>query len=85
MSVMTELSLCCSAAAKEEKRANPPTMRNMLLTVMCSGLKKLINVRKVFFSKLPDDEGQIDRNLRDVSIIYNFLQGEISTYLDLSS
>lgn len=59
-------------------------MRNMLLTVMCSGLKKLINVRKVFFSKLPDDEGQIDRNLRDVSIIYNFLQGEISTYWDLS-
>lgn len=69
---------------KRRKRTHPSTMRIILLTVMCSGLEKLINVREVFSSKLPDDEGQRDRNLRVVSIIYNFLQGEISTCWDPS-
>lgn len=59
-------------------------MRIILLTVMCSGLEKLISVREVFFSKLADDEGQQDKNLGVVIIIYNFLQGEISTCWDPS-
>lgn len=69
---------------KRGKRTHQSTMGIILLTVMCSGLENLINVSEVFSSKLPDDEGQKDRNLRVVSIIYNFLQGEISTYWDPS-
>lgn len=81
--VITQVSFCCAAVGRRKKN-NPPTVPIMLLTVMCSSLKKLINMREVFFSNLPEDEGQGDRNLRNVSIIYNILQGEISTCWDPS-
>lgn len=65
--VITAVSFCCSAAPRRRKN-NLPAMWIMLLTVMRSGLKKLINTRKVFFSqKMKGNEIEILRNVINVT------------------